>query len=196
MLKKISSTVKALGLTIAVLMPQKSSSQENAMPSSLYELEAKNIEGEVIKLSQFKGKVALIVNVASKCGFTSQYEGLEELYRKYSDKGFVVLGFPSNDFMGQEPGSDADIKSFCKTTYDVTFPLFSKGPVTGKDKQPIFQYLTEGGPKELQSSVKWNFEKFLVNKDGVLVDRWRSFTGPSSSDIAKKIEELLTESKS
>jgi glutathione peroxidase len=177
--------------TVTLLVPLNSFSQENKMPSSVYDLEAKTIEGELIKLSEYKGKVALIVNVASKCGFTSQYEGLEELYRKYSDKGFVVLGFPSNDFMGQEPGSDSDIKTFCKTTYDVTFPMFSKGPVTGKDKQPIFKYLTEGGPKELQSSVKWNFEKFLVNKDGVIVDRWRSFTGPSSSDISKKIEELL-----
>lgn len=160
-------------------------------PKSLYELETTDLDGNKIPLSNFRGKVALVVNVASKCGFTSQYEGLEALYRKYKDKGFVVLGFPSNDFMSQEPGTNSDIKTFCKTKYDVTFPMFSKGPVTGEEKQPIYKFLTELGPEDLNSEIRWNFEKILVDQNGQVVDRWRSITGPSSSKISKEIEQLL-----
>lgn len=158
---------------------------------SIYDLEATTIESKQVSLSDYKGKVALIVNVASKCGFTSQYEGLEALYRKYKEQDFVVLGFPSNDFMGQEPGTDEEIKEFCKLNYDVTFPLFSKAPVKGNDKQPVFKVLTEESAKELQGEVRWNFEKFLVNRDGQLIARWRSVTGPSSKSIAKAIENEL-----
>lgn len=157
---------------------------------SLYDISVKSIDGEEQSLSLYRGKVALVVNTASKCGFTSQYDGLEALYQKYKDRGFVVLGFPSNDFMGQEPGNDEEIKSFCKLKYDVTFPLFSKGKVKGDEKQQVYQFLTESS-KEHSGDPLWNFEKFLVNHEGQVVDRWRSITGPSSSSISNKIEELL-----
>lgn len=184
------NSLKLLVLSI-LLSTQNTLAEVNTMSNSLYDLVVKDIDGKEISLSTYKGKVALVVNVASKCGFTSQYEGLEALYRKYKDKGFVVLGFPSNDFMSQEPGTDSDIKTFCQTKYDVTFPLFSKAPVTGENKQPAYKVLTELGAEELQGEIRWNFEKILVDKNGQIVDRWRSITGPSSSKISKKIEEIL-----
>jgi len=154
-------------LSLAVCAP--------ALASSLYELAAKDISGKEVSLSDYKGKVILFVNTASKCGFTGQYEGLEELYQEFKDRDFIVLAFPSNDFLGQEPGSDAEIKEFCQTRYNVTFPIFSKAPVSGKDKQPVFTWLTEAAG----GGVMWNFEKFLVGKDGEFIDRWRSTTKPS-----------------
>ena len=159
--------------------------------NSVYELSAKGIDGAEVPLSTYKGKVALVVNVASRCGFTGQYEGLEKLYRAYKDRDFVILGFPSNDFLGQEPGSDADIKKFCSLNYDVTFPLFAKGPVTGSDKQPVYKFLTEDGPEETRGGVLWNFEKFILDKNGVPVSRFRSITGPESKKIVSTIEEEL-----
>ncbi len=136
---------------------------------SFLTLKAVSIDGQSVEMKSFEGKVILVVNVASRCGFTSQYEGLEKLYNKYKDKGLVVLGFPSNDFGGQEPGTNSEIKSFCKTTYGVTFPMFAKGPVTGKDIQPVFKTLTASG-----GGVLWNFEKFLIDRRGRLRERYRS----------------------
>lgn len=161
-------------------------------PKSVYELTAQSIDNETVPLSNYRGKVALIVNTASKCGFTGQYEALEALHKRFADQGFVVLGFPSNDFLGQEPGTNDDIKKFCKLNYDVSFPMFSKAPVTGKEKQPVFKRLTEESPSDLQGEVRWNFEKFLVDKNGQVVGRWRSMTSPESTKIVSKIEELLS----
>lgn len=139
----------------------------DSLSSAIYDVSVKDAAGEALFLKQYEGKVLLIVNVASKCGFTSQYEGLEALYREFKDQGLVILGFPSNDFMGQEPGTDAEIQSFCQTTYGVTFPVFAKLSVSGKDSHPLFQYLTAApGKPELAGRVTWNFNKFLVGRDG------------------------------
>lgn len=149
------------------------------------------IDGQPAKLSDYRGKAVLIVNVASKCGFTPQYEGLEALYRKYKDRGFVVLGFPSNDFLSQEPGSDAEIATFCKSKYDVTFPMFSKVKTTGADIHPLFRALTTQGPPELRGDVSWNFNKFLVDPEGHLRARWDSKVTPDDPGLAKLVEQVL-----
>ncbi len=158
---------------------------------TIYDFKVTQINGEEISLSQYKNKVVMIVNVASKCGFTNQYEGLEKIYNQYKDRGFVILGFPSNDFGGQEPGTEKEIQEFCKLNYGVTFPLFKKGPVKGSDKQELFKFLTKGSNSVLTGDVAWNFEKFLINKNGQLVERYRSITKPESSSITDKIEQLL-----
>jgi len=143
---------------------------------------------ERVNLCQaYKGQVILIVNTASKCGFTDQYEGLEALYRKYKDRGFVVLGFPSNDFMGQEPGSEPQIRDFCRLTYSVEFPMFEKTQVAKGHASPLFQRLAEQGG----GYPKWNFYKYLIDREGKLVDSWSSFTSPESSKIVEAIERLL-----
>jgi glutathione peroxidase len=178
-----------------VAAPQNIFAQDAKTYKSLYEIDVTDIDGNKRNLSEFKGKVALVVNTASKCGFAPQYEGLELLYNKYRDQGFVILGFPSNDFLRQEPGTDSEIKKFCQTKYNVTFPMFSKAPVSGRNKQPVYTYLTEQGPENLRASVKWNFEKMLVDQDGQLVIRWRSFTAPQNADIAEQIELLLNKDK-
>jgi glutathione peroxidase len=145
---------------------------------SLYPLVTMGRACEQVDLSQYRGKVVLIVNTASKCGFTKQYDALEDLFQRYRDRGLVVLGFPSNDFMKQEPGSDDEIESFCRVNHGVTFPLFPKAPVTGQAIQPVFQALTTKGPRELRGKVRWNFEKFLLDREGRLVGRWRSWVNP------------------
>ena len=142
-----------------------------------YALEAETIDGQKQKLSAYEGKVALVVNTASQCGFTPQYKDLEAIYQKYKAKGFVVLGFPSNDFGSQEPGGNAEIKKFCEKKFKVSFPLFSKNPVVGEAKQPVYRFLTETA--EPKGEVKWNFEKFLIDKKGNVVGRFRSSVSPS-----------------
>jgi len=152
----------------------------------------KNIDGIDIPLSSFKGKIVLIVNVASRCGYTPQYEGLEALYRKYKDSGFVVLGFPANNFLFQEPGTDTEIKAFCTTTYGVTFPMFSKISVRGKDQHPLYRYLTSGGGnEELAGDVKWNFTKYLVGRNGTIIGKFGSSVKPLSDDMVNAIESQL-----
>lgn len=166
-----------------------------AKDAGLYDLKAVSLDGKPVKLSVYKGKVALVVNTASKCGFTPQYEGLQRLYEKYKDRGFVVLGFPSNDFMGQEPGSAQEIKKFCQINYGVTFPLFEKGPVKGKAAQPVFKFLkaSEAGGKD--GEIGWNFTKFLVDGQGQVVARWGSWTKPESEEIVSRLEALLPKKK-
>lgn len=159
-------------------------------PDNFHMYSAKSIEGRLVNMADYKGKVLMVVNVASKCGFTPQYKDLEALYRKYKDKGFVVLGFPSNDFGSQEPGSNEDIKKFCKVNYDVTFPLFEKLPVKGSTKQPIYKFLTEQSGDQ-SGEIAWNFVKFVVAKDGKVVARYSSSTKPLDSKVTNKIEELL-----
>lgn len=159
---------------------------------SVYTYEAKTIQGEDKQLSDYTGSILLIVNTASKCGFTPQYKDLQALYDKYHDQGFVVLGFPSNQFMGQEPGTEQEIEQFCQVNYGVTFPMFAKIDVKGSHAHPLFQYLTKSAPGILSKEVKWNFTKFLVNRQGEVVKRYAPTTNPKS--IESDIERLLAES--
>lgn len=151
-------------------------------------ISVKKMNGEDILLSEYSGKVLLIVNVASKCGSTPQYSGLEAIYQKYKDKGFEVLAFPSNDFGGQEPGTNEEIQQFCESNYNVTFPLFDKVKVLGDDKSALYAELIKTEPA---GDVDWNFEKFLVDKDGYVVQRFVTKTEPESGEILSAIEEQL-----
>jgi glutathione peroxidase len=158
--------------------------------SSIYDFSAISIEGQTVNLSTYKDKVLLIVNTASQCGFTPQYQGLQKLYDQYASQGFVILGFPCNQFGQQEPGSAAEIQSFCESRFGVTFPLFQKVDVNGKDAHPLFQYLTKAAPGLLGSeAVKWNFTKFLVDRQGKVVERYASLAKPE--DLGKAIQKLL-----
>src|SRR4030043_225226 len=154
------------------------------MKETIYQFSADDIRGEPAALSDFKGKVVLIVNVASKCGFTPQYEGLERIYRTYKDRGFVILGFPANNFLGQEPASNERIASFCSLTYNVTFPMFSKISVKGKDIHPLYVFLTskEKHPG-LGGAITWNFNKFLVDRTGQVVNRFDSKGKPEDGQL-------------
>ncbi|WP_108671197.1 glutathione peroxidase [Peribacillus acanthi] len=157
---------------------------------SIYEYEAKSIDGSSVSMEDYKGKVLLIVNTASKCGFTNQYDELQKLYEKYRNQGFEILGFPCNQFMGQEPGDELDIQSFCRLNYGVTFPMFSKIDVNGEDAHPLFKYLADEAPGLLGSkSIKWNFTKFLVDRKGKPVSRFAPKTKPF--EFEKDIESLL-----
>jgi len=157
---------------------------------SIYDFKVKTIEGKKTTLETYKGKVMLIVNVASKCGYTPQYEGLEALYKKYKEKGFVVLGFPCNQFASQEPGSEEQIQNFCRVNFGVTFPLFAKIKVNGEQTHPLYRHLKSEQPGFLGSkAIKWNFTKFLVDKEGKIVDRFGSSTKPRS--LEEVIEKLL-----
>lgn len=151
---------------------------------SIYEFEVKTISGEIITMDAFKNKVLLIVNVASKCGFTEQYAGLESLYQKYKDKGLVILGFPCNQFMNQEPLSEDEIKSFCSLTYGVTFPMFAKIDVNGENTHPLYKYLKESKKGLLGSeAIKWNFTKFLVDQNGNVLNRFAPATKPETLEV-------------
>ena len=157
--------------------------------SNAYDFSMNSIDGKPAPLAAFKGKVALMVNVASQCGYTPQYTGLEALYEKYKDKGLVVVGFPANNFGAQEPGSNEEIKTFCTRKYNVTFPMYSKISVKGDDKAPLYQYLTaqQGG------DVKWNFTKFLVDKNGNVIARFESKVAPESPELLAAIEKALAQ---
>ena len=157
--------------------------------SSIYDFKAKNLRGQDVPLADYQGKVLLIVNTASKCGFTPQYEGLQSLYAKHEAQGFSVLAFPCNQFGAQEPGDAAEIANFCSLTYDVTFPVMAKIDVNGSDADPVFKYLKEEKTGLLGSGIKWNFTKFLVDRDGKVVSRHAPTTKPEQ--LRKEIEELL-----
>lgn len=160
------------------------------MMSALYELSARRLDGSKQSMAEYKGKVLLVVNVASGCGFTPQYGGLEALWRKYGDRGLVVLGFPCNQFGAQEPGDEAAIGEFCSLTYDVSFPMFAKVDVNGDDTHPIFVFLKKEAPGILGTEgVKWNFTKFLVDRAGKVVARYASAHKPE--DMGGDIEKLL-----
>ena len=154
-----------------------------------YDYKVKNILGEEVSMSEYKGKVVLIVNTASKCGFTKQYEGLEELYEKYKDQGFVILGFPCNQFGAQEPGDNAEIKNFCTSTFSVTFPMMSKVDVNGESADPLYKFLKKEQGGILGDEIKWNFTKFLVDREGRVVDRFASQKTPKA--LEKEVEKLL-----
>ncbi len=180
------------------------------MANEIYEIPVKTIDGEETNLGEYKGKTLLIVNVASKCGLTPQYEGLQKLYSEYKDKGFEVLGFPANNYLGQEPGTEEEIKEFCSANYNVSFPMFSKLSTKGDDQHQLYHYLTEtkpdtdvndgaleerlkgyGAVRSTPSEVLWNFEKFLVSKDGEIVARFAPDVAPDDARLTTKLEEEL-----
>ena len=159
---------------------------------NVFDFQATSLDGKAVDLAQYRGKVLLIVNTASKCGFTPQYQGLELLYRRYQDQGVEVLGFPCNQFGGQEPGTDAEIGDFCEKNYGVSFPMFAKVDVNGNDAHPLFQHLKSEAPGVLGTEgIKWNFTKFLIGRDGKVVHRYAPQTKPE--DIAEDVDRLLAE---
>ena len=158
--------------------------------SSLYDFSLNTIDGSPAPLAQFKGKVVLLVNVASKCGYTPQYAGLENLYEQYKDRGLVLVGVPANNFGAQEPGTNAEIKTFCTRTYNVTFPMMSKVSVKGDDKDPLYVYLTDSGSKT-GGEIKWNFTKFLIGRDGQVIARFESKVTPDAPELVSAVESAL-----
>jgi glutathione peroxidase len=168
-----------------------SKTDDKAVPPTL-NFTMKSLSGQDVNLSKYQGKVVMIVNTASKCGYTPQYKDLEALYRKYQDKGFVILGFPANDFGHQEPGTDQEIAQFCHDKFDVTFDMFSKISVKGSEKAPLYKLLTESAtdPK-FPGEIKWNFEKFLIAKDGTIVARYPSKVKPLSDEVVSAVEAEL-----
>lgn len=166
--------------------------EETVTQKSVYNFVVKDIDGNEVKLDKFQGQVLLIVNTASKCGFTPQYEELQNIYERYKEQGFTVLGFPSNDFK-QEPEANYEIKAFCESEYGITFPMFSKISVTGEDKAPLFEFLTETNPK-FSGEITWNFTKFLIDRNGNIVARFEPKVEPKSSEIITEIEKTLGQS--
>lgn len=165
-----------------------------APTKTVYDFTVKDIDGKDVSLSQYKGKVLLIVNVASLCGNTPQYKDIQSLYEKYSNKGLVVLGFPANNFMGQEPGSNKEIKQFCTKEYAVTFPMFSKISVKGKDIAPLYNYLTQKSENGvIDAKVGWNFQKFLINKKGTVVTSVAPGKSVNDAEVMSAIEKALAE---
>lgn len=160
--------------------------------SPLYNFKVESIDNKPVTLSDYQGKVLLMVNVASQCGYTPQYTGLESLYEKYRDKGLVVMGFPANNFGSQEPGSNDEIKTFCSRKYSVKFPLFSKMSVTGSDESPLYQYLTKQANPKTAGDIKWNFTKFLVDKSGNVIARFEPNVTPDSPEVISAIEKALS----
>jgi glutathione peroxidase len=160
--------------------------------SSIHEFTLNSIDGQPVPLKQYRGQVVLIVNVASRCGFTSQYAGLEALYQKYKDHGFVVLGFPANNFLWQEPGTNEEIKSFCTRTYHVTFPMFAKVSVRGSGKTPLYQFLTDKKANPSSGGeIGWNFTKFLVDRNGKVIARFSPRVPPEAPEVISAIEKSL-----
>ena len=161
-----------------------------ATATSLYEIPVKDIDGKDTSLKAYKGKVVLIVNVASKCGLTPQYQALEALQEKYKDKGFTVLGFPCNQFGGQEPGTNEEIKEFCSSKYNVSFPLFDKIDVNGPKRHPLYVALA-GAESPYPGDIKWNFNKFLIGRDGKIIKRFEPRTKPDAPEVTEAIEAAL-----
>lgn len=165
-----------------------------AKAKSVYDFSMTDIDGKEVKLKAYKGKVALLVNVASKCGYTPQYEGLQAVYEKYKSQGFVILGFPANNFKGQEPGTNEEIKEFCTSKYNVSFPMFAKISVKGEDQHPLYQFLTskETNP-QFGGEITWNFNKFLIDKNGKIIARFTSKDTPESEAVTSAIEKALAQ---
>jgi glutathione peroxidase len=181
--------LSALAATAAMLVV---TAATQAGAASLYDYRLDDIDGKPVSLQQFRGNVLLIVNTASRCGFTYQFEGLETLYKKYKDAGFVILGFPSNDFFGQDPGTNKEIKDFCTLSYGVSFPMFSKIKVTGKDMHPLYRFLTEKGTNpRFSGAISWNFNKFLIGRDGAILARFRTQDEPQSAALRSAVEAAL-----
>lgn len=181
--------MKFSALLILLLFMGSTTIDENL--DSVYEYTLNNIDGEKISLKSFEGKVLLITNTASECGYTPQYEGLQKLHERYEDEGLVVIGFPANNFGGQEPGTEQEIKEFCEVNFGVDFPLSEKVSVKGKDIDPLFDLLTSKENPDFSGAIKWNFEKFLIGKDGKLLRRFRSDVAPENNLILKAIDSAL-----
>ena len=165
----------------------------NMNERSIYEFTMNDIDNNPVAFEIFRDRVLLIVNVASKCGFTPQYKGLQELYQEFKDNGFFILGFPANNFLSQEPGTNSEIRQFCSLKYNVSFPMFSKISVKGNDISPLYKFLTAKKTNSgFSGSIKWNFTKFLVDHTGNIVDRFSPMTRPDSKKVKKRIGQLLT----
>ena len=183
-------------LALQMLLARKADSAPQTAPKpqkimSIYNFKLQSLDGKPVDLAKYKGKTLLIVNTASQCGYTKQLAGLQALHEKYGARGLAVLGFPANDFGGQEPGSDAEIGAFCQKNYGVKFEMFSKVSVKGAAKTPLFKYLTGEANPELRGEIEWNFEKFLVSRDGKLVARYKSAVAPDSAELVKATESEL-----
>ena len=182
----------ALGAAYKYGMIFNPSPTEPRTEKSMHEFTVKNIDGQDIKLDAYKGKVVMLVNTASKCGLTPQYEGLQKIYDKYKDQGFTVLGFPANNFMGQEPGTEKEIKEFCMLNYKVSFPMFSKISVKGEDQHPLYQFLTNKDSNPgMDGDITWNFEKFVADKNGKIIARFSPKTLPEDESVTEAIETAL-----
>jgi len=179
-------TLSAFILSIS-FMNCRAQSETSTMPTSIHQFKVKGLLGDTINFASFKGKKILVVNTASKCGFTPQYEGLEELYNKYKDK-LVIVGFPANNFMNQEPGSNEEIASFCKKNYGVSFPMAAKISVKGNNEAPIYKWLTHKSENGVMNAkIKWNFNKFLLDENGVIIAYFPSSVTPLSEEIVSKL---------
>jgi glutathione peroxidase len=177
---------------ILILMLCAACASLSAEPKSIYDFTMKSIDGQQVSLKSYSGKVVLLVNVASKCGFTPQYAGLEALYEKYKDRGLVIVGIPANNFMAQEPGTDEEIKKFCSNKYNVTFPMMSKVSVKGDDQTPLYVFLTgKGTDPQFGGNIKWNFTKFLFDRNGNPVARFEPNVTPDSPQVTTAIESAL-----
>jgi glutathione peroxidase len=198
MLRHLNPWMLGLSLLVAWTSATRAQNPQNSKekPTSVLDFKVKDIDGKEVDLSKYKGDVLLIVNTASKCGYTPQYEGLEAIYEKYKDKGFQVLAFPANEFGKQEPGTNAQIKEFCTTNYHVTFPVFSKIVVKGEGIHPLYQFLTskQTDPK-FAGDIPWNFTKFLVDRKGNIIARFDPKDEPQSPKVTKAIESALAESQ-
>jgi glutathione peroxidase len=185
-MRKLALLCLTLALASAVAIPAR------AEPKSIYDFTLKSIDGQSTPLSEYKGKVVLLVNVASRCGFTPQYTALESTYEKYKSRGLVIVGVPANNFAAQEPGTDAEIKTFCSAKYNVTFPMMHKLSVNGEDKTPLYQFLTakDTNPK-FAGDIKWNFTKFLFDRNGQPVARFEPAVTPDSPEVSAAIEAAL-----
>lgn len=186
-MRALKSVFMYIGLFLSAVVPVKAEPKPST--ASAYDFEFTSIDGEPMPLSAYKGKVVLLVNTASKCGFTPQYKALESLYQNYKDKGLVIIGVPSNDFGGQEPGSNTDIKAFCELNYGVTFPITSKYTVTGKEAHPLYGWLHEvlGG----LAAPKWNFHKYIIDRHGKPVTYFSSLTAPDAGRLIEAVETAL-----
>jgi len=179
----------SLNLLIGIVIPLFFAQAETQSVESIYDISVKDIDGKPTVLTDYKGKVFLVVNVASRCGFTPQYSGLEQLHRKFKERGFSVLGFPCNDFGRQEPDSNGDIKAFCSSKYNITFPLFDKLHAKGGEQHPLFKLLTTKASPT--GEIGWNFEKFLISKDGAIAGRFKSAVKPDDPKLVALIEKEL-----
>ena len=195
MFKKALFIISFAALVSAfLLISRQSTPPALAGEKGVLDFKVRDIDGKDVKLDKYKGNVLLVVNVASKCGYTPQYEGLQSVYSKYKDKGFYVLGFPANNFGGQEPGTEAEIKEFCTSKYHVTFPMFAKISVKGEDQDPLYKFLTskETDPA-FAGDITWNFNKFLVDRKGKVVARFSSKDTPESDAVTSAIEKLVAQ---